>query len=181
VQQTSNQSWQLNLPAFRGCNVDTQVVELLGRNRLISELLHAGLEVAVPQRDRGVDLIAYLDLESHVSSFVARPIQMKAPSHESFSVYRKYSKICDLILSFVWNLEHPEHAVTYALTYPEAVTIADEMGWTKTSSWLDQGGYSTSSPGKKLLELLGPHKMSPALWRLKIVGSLGCEGLKNGQ
>ena len=42
--------------------VDSQVIELLGRNRLVSELLRAGLEVAIPARDRGIDLIAYLDL-----------------------------------------------------------------------------------------------------------------------
>lgn len=50
-----------------GGNVDSQVVELLGRNRLIDELLRAGLEVAVPERDRGIDLIAYLDLDPGVN------------------------------------------------------------------------------------------------------------------
>ena len=53
--------------------MDTQVVELLGRGRLIEELLRAGLEVAIPQRDRGIDLIAYLDLDEKIGSFVARP------------------------------------------------------------------------------------------------------------
>jgi hypothetical protein len=151
--------------------MDTQVIELLGRNRLISELLRAGLEIAVPERDRGVDLIAYVDLESHVSSFVARPIQMKASSRQGFSVYRKYSKLRDLILAFVWNLEDSERAAMYALTYPEAVAIADRMGWTKTPSWLQKGGYSTSRPGEKLLELLAPHKMTAALWWQKVTGA----------
>jgi hypothetical protein len=43
---------------------DTQVIELIGRNRLGSEILRDGLEVAVPARDRGIDLIAYSDLLS---------------------------------------------------------------------------------------------------------------------
>ncbi len=43
-------------------SIDPQVVELLGRNKLISDLLRAGLEVALPMRDRGIDLIAYVDL-----------------------------------------------------------------------------------------------------------------------
>ena len=76
--------------------LDTQVIELLGRNRLVSELLRAGLEVAVPARDRGIDLIAYLDLidpqdeakdpasAGRVQRFAARPIQMKAASQQSF-------------------------------------------------------------------------------------------------
>ena len=56
--------------------IDTQVVELIGRSRLIIELLGAGLEVAVPIRDRGVDLIVYVDLETKARSFIARPIQL---------------------------------------------------------------------------------------------------------
>jgi hypothetical protein len=36
---------------------DSQITELQGRGRLIGELLVAGLEVAVPARDRGVDIL----------------------------------------------------------------------------------------------------------------------------
>lgn len=59
---------------------DSQVIELLGRNRLIDELLRAGLEVALPRRDRGIDLIAYAEIVSDVPAFVGRPIQLKAAS-----------------------------------------------------------------------------------------------------
>jgi hypothetical protein len=38
---------------------DTQIVELAGRNRLASELQKANIEVARPERDHGVDLLAY--------------------------------------------------------------------------------------------------------------------------
>src|SRR5713101_2147177 len=62
---------------------DTQIVELAGRNRLASELQRAGIEVARPERDRGVDLLAYLDRDD---KFCARPIQMKASSREAFGV-----------------------------------------------------------------------------------------------
>jgi hypothetical protein len=53
---------------------DTQVVEVLGRNRLVNELLLAGVEVAIPVRDKGVDLIAYIDHVSKVTNFSALPI-----------------------------------------------------------------------------------------------------------
>ena len=43
--------------------MDTQTTELVGRNFLVSELLRAGLEVARPERDRGIDLVAYVDLD----------------------------------------------------------------------------------------------------------------------
>lgn len=150
--------------------MDTQITEILGRNRLIDELLLAGLEIAIPARDRGVDLIAYVDLESKVSGFVAFPIQMKAASSRAFSIDRKYSKIANLILAYVWGLQEPEHAVTYALTYSEAVAVAEAMGWTKTDSWT-KGKYSTSAPSKKLCDLLRPYKMSPAAWWQRIAGN----------
>ena len=155
--------------------MDTQTTELLGRNRLMSELLHAGLEVALPARDRGVDLIAYADLSSKVQSFVAIPIQMKAASKRSFSVDKKYAKISNLMLAHVWHLDTPDKAVTYALRYPEAVAIAEEMGWTKTASW-ERGGYSTSNPSKNLCVLLEAHRMSPVNWWNCVVGPLATGG-----
>lgn len=60
--------------------MDTQTLEIIGRNRLVNELLQAGLEIATPLRDRGIDLIAYLDIHKDATSFVASPIQMKAAS-----------------------------------------------------------------------------------------------------
>ncbi|HEY2342877.1 MAG TPA: hypothetical protein VGH90_07605 [Chthoniobacteraceae bacterium] len=65
---------------------DSQKVGLLGRNRLVDELLRANLEVAFPIRDRGIDLIAYADLSTSVTRYVARPIQMKAAWAESFVI-----------------------------------------------------------------------------------------------
>lgn len=150
--------------------MDTQTIELLGRNRLMSELLHAGLEVAQPARDRGIDLIAYVDLESKVKSFVACPIQMKAASTKAFSLNQKYMRISNLILAYVWGLKNPEEAVTYALTYQEALAIATSMGWTKTASWA-KGAYSTSSPGKEICELLEPHRMTSEAWWKKVAGT----------
>jgi hypothetical protein len=149
---------------------DTQVVELLGRQRLMGELLRAGLEVAVPARDRGVDLIAYVDLSRQVRQFASRPIQMKASTTSAFGVDQKYNRIADLILAYVWHLNNPSVAVTYAMTYPEAVQVAETMRWTETASW-KRGRYSTSSPSKQLVGLLEPYRMSPERWRALVVGS----------
>jgi hypothetical protein len=154
----------------RRVELDTQVVEFLGRERLIGELLRDGLEVAVPARDRGVDLIAYADLSKQVNRFSSRPIQMKASSTCAFGVDRKYERIADLILAYVWHIDNPQAAVTYALSYAEAVGIATEMGWTVTASW-QQGRYTTTSPSKRLLALLDPYRMSPGRWWSLIAGS----------
>jgi hypothetical protein len=129
--------------------LDPQVVELMGRQRLIVELLRDGLEVAVPVRDRGFDLIAYADMNRQVARFASRPIQMKAATVSAFGIDQKYERISGLILAYVWHLGEPQATVTYSLSYTEAVKIAEDMGWTETASW-QQGRYTTTSPSKKL-------------------------------
>ncbi|HKK13407.1 MAG TPA: hypothetical protein VKA14_01965 [Gammaproteobacteria bacterium] len=144
--------------------MDNQIVELLGRNRLVNGFLAAGIDLARPQRDRGVDLIAYADLATESPRFRARPIQMKASSGEQFSVDSKYQKISDLILAFVWHAGESEGPI-FALPYPEALRIGDAMGWTETRSWLEGGKYTTSRPPGRLKEMLAPYRTTPARWR----------------
>jgi hypothetical protein len=149
---------------------DSQVIELLGRNRLVDELLRAGLEVALPLRDRGIDLIAYADSGEGVPAFVGRPIQMKAASGQSFSIDRKYTAFPNLILAYVWSVNDPANTVTYALTYAEALAVADAMGYTKTQSW-QRGLYSCTSISARLLQLLEPHRMNSDRWCSIVTGA----------
>ena len=151
--------------------MDSQTIELIGRHRLASELLQAGLEVAAPLRDRGVDLIAYADIDKQVRRFVARPIQMKAASQRSFGIWQKYLKIHDLIFAFVWHLDGRGEPETYALTASEAIAVADAMEWTKTQSWVRDGAYTTTRPGAEIRDLLQKHRMTPDTWWTKVVGS----------
>jgi hypothetical protein len=137
----------------------------------MGELLRYGLEVAVPTRDRGIDLIAYLDLSQQVARFAARSVQMKAFTTRGFVVAQKYTRIADLILAYVWHLGAEESAVSYALSFAEAVKVAEAMGWTQTASWQEGGVYTTTSPSKRLLGLLEPYRMGPGKWRALIVGS----------
>ena len=150
------------------------MVELAGRNWLTSELLRAGLEVARPERDRGVDVIAYRDI-GEKNQFRASPIRLKAATGAVFSLDPKYEKFPKLILVYVWYLGDPMKTKCYALTYAEALQVADNMGWTKTSSWLTGGrnkkrGYSTTAPSERLKSMLSPFEMSPEKWRKKIGG-----------
>ena len=150
---------------------DTQKVELLGRNRLIDELLRDDLEVALPVRDRGIDLIAYADLISATATYVARPIQMKAAWTRSFVIDQRYAKFPDLLLAYVWHLDDRQRAITYALSYEEALAVAGEFPWLRSASW-ERGAYSTSSPSAKLVRLLEPYRMGPGSWRQRILGSV---------
>ena len=147
--------------------METQVVELIGKHRLTAELLRAGLEVAVPVRDRGIDLIAYADIDERLTQFAACPIQMKAATSRSFSLARKYAKVRNLLIVYIWNLDDASQTVIYALTYQEAFSIAEKLGWTKTNSWR-LGEYSTSRPSARIVSLLEPHRMTRDRWWQKI-------------
>jgi hypothetical protein len=150
--------------------MDSQVVEILGRNRLVDELLRAGLEVALPMRDRGIDLVAYSDLAPEIRRFSAIPIQMKACSSSAFSIDAKYAKFPNLIIAHIWNIDTPDHVITFATTFAESLSIAEAMGWTATESWA-KGYYTNTRPGARLREFLEPFRMTPERWRQKVSGS----------
>lgn len=150
---------------------DTQIIEIIGRNRLINELLAAGFEVAQPIRDRGIDLIAYLDVDDAINHFAAVPIQLKVARDAYFTVNRKYDKFPNLIMAYVWGIdEGGNEGVTYALTQPEAVHIADQMNWTSTDSWITGGLYTSTRPSRRVRDLLEPHRMSVEAWNRKLRG-----------
>jgi len=156
--------------------IDSQVVELAGRSWLIAQLLQAGLEIARPERDRGIDLIAYLDLDESVADFIACPIQVKAASTSMFGLDPKYEKFPRMLLAYVWNVGDSTQTTAYALTYQEALGVADKMGWTKTDSWITGGkhqrrGYTVTSVGEKskLRSLLEDHRMTPEKWKTKVI------------
>jgi hypothetical protein len=59
--------------------------------------LQARLEVAVPIRDRGIDLVAYANLSASIGQFTAKPIQLKAAWERSFVIEGKYERIRNLV------------------------------------------------------------------------------------
>jgi len=159
---------------------DTQIVELAGRNRLAGELQRAGIEVARPERDHGVDLLVYLDLEE---KFHACPVQMKAASGEMFSVYVRYEKFPDLMLIYVWNVEQDKSRY-FALTYEEAKMVAQQMGWTETASWRGEtsgpAGWSVSRVSDELRRLLGPYEITkPHQWRKRLFPNVSPSSFTN--
>ncbi|MCX4151744.1 MULTISPECIES: hypothetical protein [Paraburkholderia] len=152
--------------------MDTQLTEIFGRNRLVNDLLQSDVEVATPVRDRGIDLIAYLDLDEQADRFMAIPIQIKTAARRAFTIDRKYAKFQNLLMAFVWGIERPETATIYAVSYPEFMVIGGEMGWLETASWIDGGRYTTTAPSKRLLELLASYEVRPGAWNARITSAL---------
>jgi hypothetical protein len=156
--------------------VDDQQTELVGRNWLVSQLLRDGVEVARPERDRGVDLIAYLDRESDGARFVAYPIQMKAAARFNFGFARKYERFPNLLFAFVWDLEDPSRTSAACMTLSEVVEVCEQLGWTTTGSWLGTtasarragAGYSTRHRSVRLDALVGSYVVEPGGWLTKL-------------
>ena len=174
---TENESQAAADPARGG---DTQLTELAGRFALISQLTKDGLEVALPVRDRGVDMIAYADLDEQNGQFVACPIQLKVSTGRRFSLDKKYARIANLLLVYVWDVLDSVQSRTYALTYAEACDILARKGFDQTDSWKGKRGeYSISPPGKELLKMMEPFLMEPDGWHKRIVSAAGPKQLKS--
>jgi len=52
---------------------------------------------------------------------------------------------------------------------PQAVAVAEKMGYTRTASWR-RGNYVNTRPGPRLVELLKPYRMSKDRWWASVVG-----------
>lgn len=151
--------------------MDDQLLEMFGKHRLTESLLNADLEVAFPARDRGIDLIAYSDVNAQLGHFVGLPIQMKAASKACFSIDRKYFRFPDLLIAFVWNVSEAGNTKIYALSQREAVQIAAEMKYTATDSWNKKGSYVVTRPSPRLVEMLAPYEVNNARWAERIMSA----------
>ena len=94
---------------------------------------------------------------------------MKAAMEEVFSLDPKYERIPRLIMVYIWRLRDSSETLCFGMTYSEAYQIAEEMGYTKTDSWMTGGkrkkhGYSTTRPSERLKGLLQPYQMDPIKW-----------------
>jgi len=145
--------------------LDTQRKELVGRAALEAELIKHGFEVARPYRDKGIDLIAYLDEPS--SLFFARPIQLKAASATPFGLDRKYEKIGGIVLAYVWNIfDTPRF---FLMNYKEAEAIIPDAR-KQTPSWA-KGGWSWKKAPREVEIALKPFENRWEWLRAEIRGS----------
>jgi hypothetical protein len=148
---------------------DAQTIALLGRDRVIEQLHRAGLEVALPRRDHGIDVIAYVDKEE---AFQALPIQVKSSAGFRWVVNQKYGSFAEIVIAFALHLADEEKAVVYVLPHTENRAIAERLGLTqRAATWLRpkraaQGGYIwIDRPTPDLMAELKPHRASSDLWR----------------
>jgi hypothetical protein len=154
--------------------MDKQQIGIIGKHILIANLLAAGLEVAEPIRDRGIDLIVFRDgkEESEKSvKFAARPIQLKTSSDRTFELYRKYNRFDELRIVYVWNAksiwneEGLSKPAIFCLKYKEAEDILTAGGHTERESWKTGDHWFTNSPSGPMEERLKDYQIkTPNDW-----------------
>ena len=154
--------------------LDTGAIELIGRHCLIAELLADGIEAAMPIRDRGVDLIAYLETHENIDRFYSMPIQLKVSSRRSFSLDKKYASIRDLLLVYVWGATGPEaEREFYAMNYAQAEKILVAMKYSDSKSWDVKGRYATTRPTEDLMKKIKPYRMIRGSWAALVTKHAG--------
>lgn len=138
---------------------DTHSVHHSGRNRLERELRTADIAILSGRKRRNVAF------EVSTAGGQARPVIVMAASNSSFSIRKSHEQIANAILAYVWHLDNAEQPVTYAMTYADALAIADAKGYTKTASWTTGKYYMTTQPDEELRRLLEPYRATPQGWQ----------------
>ncbi|MGD0830995.1 MAG: hypothetical protein ABR907_08645 [Terracidiphilus sp.] len=138
-----------------------------GKRIFISHVHAAGLKLAEPLDDKSIDYLIYNDAGKN-RELISYAVKLKTSSHKTFYLYKKYERIPQFLLVYVWNARDPEESSVYALTYEEALRILEAKGYARTDSWIEEGGFSVTDAGPELLEMLKPYRMTEERWREKL-------------
>lgn len=144
--------------------MDAMTLRLLGRNRVIDDLLRAGLQTALPLVDgTGIDLFAFGMPRGAHERWVSAPVRVRASSGRAFAIDEGADRVPGLLHAFVWGLGGSDERV-YVLNHREARTIAEQMGFA-----LPQTGqfalYDHQAPTRSLMELIEPYRTGSDRWR----------------
>lgn len=139
----------------------TNIIEVLGRNHLIAQLIEDDVHAAIPMWDQGVDLIAYY---SQAEGLIARPLQLKVAELSRWGVHQKYAEMEGLLMVYIWHVK--TSVEIYAMNYSEALNHLTISGnYTETDSWKNKGGYTIAPIRNKLWDSLQPYRMTKGRWR----------------
>jgi len=143
------------------------IIETLGRNHLIAQLIEDGVHAAVPMWDQGVDLLAYYGGDG---KFVARPLQLKVAETTRWGLYQKYANTQGLLMVYIWNVRQSADVEIYAMSYAEALNHLTVSGpYTTSSSWKDKGGYDMApARNSTMWKSLQPFRMTKGMWKERL-------------
>jgi hypothetical protein len=138
-----------------------------GRRIFVDQVQAAGLKLAEPLNDESIDYLIYTAAgQNH--ELISYAVKLKTSSSKTFYLYRKYADIPRFLLVYIWNARGSEESSVYALTYEEALRVLEAKGYSKTKSWIKEGGFSVTHAGSELKDLLEPFRMTRDRWQQKL-------------
>ena len=138
-----------------------------GKRIFMSGVQAAGLKLAKPLHDKTIDYLIYDDAGKN-HDLVSCAVKLKTSKSKTFYLYKKYEHIPRFLLVYVWNALGPDESSIYALTYEQALRILEAKGYSKSDSWVKEGGFSVTDSGSDLLDMLKPYRMTEESWREKL-------------
>jgi hypothetical protein len=145
---------------------DTSATEIFGRSWFIAQLLQSGVEVARPERDLGVDLLAYTS-----SATWMLPIQLKTVGLDGLTVFRKY---IGEPVALAYVLLGDQDGGNAGRTETSAYMLTPEEAWglpVTLGQKFDPGFHVTyrfSSLTRRLADKLEAHRVQPGSWRERL-------------
>jgi hypothetical protein len=140
-----------------GANLKREAVSgLVGKagEALVSgELLRRGVHVGYPAYDGGIDLLAYSELNFKT----VVPIQVKTRADCGYNFQKAWFKIAGLVLVQVWFVTSD---TPHFYIFRNLLDVEDALGpvHSKSKSWVENGGYSVTDPGKDILNRMQAHR-----------------------
>lgn len=150
--------------------LDSQQIEVLGRNLFISALLRDGIEVATPIRDNGIDLLVYKAFHNARQTPKVVPIQLKCSSGAAWGIKRRYETIKDIRLVHVWNLATEIPCEFYCLSWSDANSVLMQHNYTPMNWDTPQGSYAANRVTQSLRNTLSRFKVVPGGWTKRLFG-----------
>jgi hypothetical protein len=153
--------------------MESEMLELVGRARLMDELLEDGVNVAVPMGACEMDILAYLDSGTAACRIVSVPIKVASFCSDALSSNLWAARASGLLIALVWDISNPEHVRTFAFT-PAELTVVKMIEVIQRASAARSGERPDQACTREavLQNALEPFAMSPGKWRKKLIAIL---------
>ena len=122
----------------------SQITEVINRQRLIAIALERGYNAFLPVYDGGIDFILYRE-DGKGGPADLKKVQLKG----RWYIDKKY------LGRDIW-IAFPEGDNWYLAPHDELVRIGTGVGFTKTKSWVEGGAYGRKGLSKNLATAMDP-------------------------
>jgi hypothetical protein len=156
-----------------GVPIESEMLELMRRARLMDELVEDGVNVALPTGACEIDMLAYVDSRTASRTIVSVPIKVASFCSDALSSNLEAARTSGLLIALVWGISNPELVRTFAFT-PAELTVVKMIEIMERANAARSGKRHDQAcmPEAVLQNALEPFAMFPGKWRGKIIAAL---------